>query len=496
MKVLVCIKRVPAVAGRITLTDDERAIDAKLPRVHDRTPRGVRRRGGRPPGRGRRRRGGRADPRAARGARAAARRDGDGRRARDPPRHRRRGLGSGSPRPRRSSRRSARTRPRPARSTSSSSATRPADSGGYQVAIRIGHALGPTGPDRPEGRCPSRTASSEASGPSRVVATSTRSRCRPWRRCSKVSTSRAIPRCPAGFARSPSPSRRPRPVKPAQRLRLRPADRAAERRQAGDRPRRRCGRGARRRSTCSIGSGSSSHGIGPRPRHRRRGRRRPASRSRRSTFARRSRRRRRRSTRCSSGIAAVAGELGGGAPPRSTSPTTRRSPRPRPTRSPRPSTPWPTSSAPRPWSVPAPRTATRSWPAPRPGPGCRSPRTARAAVRRIADRRDAATLGRHPARGSRDRRRSRRCSPWRRTPSPPTPHRRDGLGPSVRPVSSTPRTSSSASSTGSRRRRAASRWPRRGSSSAAAAAPVRRRASRRSWSWPISWAARSAARAP
>ena len=29
MKVLVCIKRVPAVAGRITLTDDERAIDAR-----------------------------------------------------------------------------------------------------------------------------------------------------------------------------------------------------------------------------------------------------------------------------------------------------------------------------------------------------------------------------------------------------------------------------------------------------------------------------------
>ena len=29
MKVLVCIKRVPAVAGRITLTDDERAIDVK-----------------------------------------------------------------------------------------------------------------------------------------------------------------------------------------------------------------------------------------------------------------------------------------------------------------------------------------------------------------------------------------------------------------------------------------------------------------------------------
>ncbi len=29
MKVLVCIKRVPAVAGRITLTDDERAIDSR-----------------------------------------------------------------------------------------------------------------------------------------------------------------------------------------------------------------------------------------------------------------------------------------------------------------------------------------------------------------------------------------------------------------------------------------------------------------------------------
>ncbi len=29
MRVLVCVKRVPAVAGRITLTDDERAIDTK-----------------------------------------------------------------------------------------------------------------------------------------------------------------------------------------------------------------------------------------------------------------------------------------------------------------------------------------------------------------------------------------------------------------------------------------------------------------------------------
>ena len=57
MKVLVCIKRVPAVAGRITLTADERAIDTKLPRLRDRAARGVRRRGGGAPRRGARRRG-------------------------------------------------------------------------------------------------------------------------------------------------------------------------------------------------------------------------------------------------------------------------------------------------------------------------------------------------------------------------------------------------------------------------------------------------------
>ena len=142
MKVLVCIKRVPAVAGRITLTEDDRAIDSQVPRLRHRPARGVRGRGGGPPRRGARRRVRRPDPRPGGGPRAAPRRDGDRHLAGDPPRHRRGGVGPGVHGRRRSSTPSARTRPRAARSTSSCSATRPATPAATRSRVRIGRALG------------------------------------------------------------------------------------------------------------------------------------------------------------------------------------------------------------------------------------------------------------------------------------------------------------------------------------------------------------------
>ena len=56
MNVLVCVKRVPATAGKITLTADEQAIDTRYLGLHGQPARGVRGRGGRPDRRGARRR--------------------------------------------------------------------------------------------------------------------------------------------------------------------------------------------------------------------------------------------------------------------------------------------------------------------------------------------------------------------------------------------------------------------------------------------------------
>ena len=127
MKVLVCVKSVPAVA-RPDRPDRGRPGDRHpAPRLHDRPARGVRGRAGGADRRGRRRRGGRPDPRPGRGAWSrSATRWRSGIAARDPPRDRRRRVGPGVDR-RRDRRRGARrrggersVRPDPA------SATRPA----------------------------------------------------------------------------------------------------------------------------------------------------------------------------------------------------------------------------------------------------------------------------------------------------------------------------------------------------------------------------------
>ena len=60
MNILVCVKRVPATGGRIVLTDDART-STPVPRLHRQPARGVRGRGGRPDRRGARRLDDRAD---------------------------------------------------------------------------------------------------------------------------------------------------------------------------------------------------------------------------------------------------------------------------------------------------------------------------------------------------------------------------------------------------------------------------------------------------
>ena len=55
MNILVCVKRVPATGGKITLTADEQDDRHAVPRLHGQPARGVRGRGGGPAGRGARR---------------------------------------------------------------------------------------------------------------------------------------------------------------------------------------------------------------------------------------------------------------------------------------------------------------------------------------------------------------------------------------------------------------------------------------------------------
>ena len=125
MNILVCVKRVPATAGKITLTADEQAIDTRYlgftvsPHEEcavEEAVRIVEAQGGGEHG---------PDPRPGGGDRPAARGDGGRHRSRHPARRPTAVSGMPSRPPRPSSTRSARARQSTARSTSSCSATRP-----------------------------------------------------------------------------------------------------------------------------------------------------------------------------------------------------------------------------------------------------------------------------------------------------------------------------------------------------------------------------------
>ena len=151
MNILVCVKRVPATGGRI-VADRRRPGDRHaVPRLHGQPARGVRRRGGGPDRRGEGRRVRRADARPGRGRRAAARRDGDRHRPGGPARDRR--LATGIP---------LATAARDRRAIRRLEAAggpfdlilfgnEAADTGGFQVGIRVAVALGPAGRHRDQG---------------------------------------------------------------------------------------------------------------------------------------------------------------------------------------------------------------------------------------------------------------------------------------------------------------------------------------------------------
>ena len=142
MRILVCVKRVPT-DGRQDRPHRGRAGDRdEAPRVHDQPARGVRRRGGRPTDRGARRRVGRPHARPAGGRGAAPRlRWHSGPTAR-----------STSSRTARSGTRRRQHARSSMRSASDETANGPfdlvffgnesADSGNFQIGIRVAHALG------------------------------------------------------------------------------------------------------------------------------------------------------------------------------------------------------------------------------------------------------------------------------------------------------------------------------------------------------------------
>ena len=137
MDVLVCVKRVPLTGGKMVLTADDRAIETRhlgftiSPHEEcgvEEAVRIVEAAGGSVTV---------VLPGAARGRGAAARVPGAGRRPGDPARDRRLGLG-----PRGDRRRLAEVTLRRVRPTSSIFGNESADSCGFQVGIRVAHAMG------------------------------------------------------------------------------------------------------------------------------------------------------------------------------------------------------------------------------------------------------------------------------------------------------------------------------------------------------------------
>ena len=248
MRILVCVKRVPMTGGKIVLTRGRAEDRDEAPRLHDQPARGVRRRGGRPPRRGERRRVGRPHARARRGRGAAPRRDGARRRPRDPPRHGRRGVGPAGDGRVRSSMRSARTRAAHGPFDLVFFGNESADCRRLSGRDSRGARPRPTGRDRAQGRCRSRTEPSAASRRSPAGATSTSCRCR---RSSPFSKACNLPRYPS------VPGETTRPAQAARQPRARP--------------------GPVRSSRCSArrtgGTGQGGRDPRPRSRGRARGRR-------------------------------------------------------------------------------------------------------------------------------------------------------------------------------------------------------------------------------
>ena len=142
VNILVCVKRVPG-DRRPDRPDRRRARHRHaLPRLHGQPPRGVRGRGGRPDRRGARRLVGGPDARAGRGRGPAPRRDGDRHRAGDPARDRRRATGTRSRRPRRIVEAIRAQEAADGPFDLILFGNESADTGGFQVGIRVAAALG------------------------------------------------------------------------------------------------------------------------------------------------------------------------------------------------------------------------------------------------------------------------------------------------------------------------------------------------------------------